>query len=437
MSRFILAVFATFGLFVFAGSRSHSATYFVAVDGDDSDAGSIEKPFATLMKAQESAEPGDTVFIRGGTYLVSESRVAKSTRWFAHVLRFDKSGRSAEPIRYWAYEDERPVFDFADVRPRNQRVHAFSVSGSWLHFRGIEVVGVQVTMRGHTQSICFSNEGDHNVFERLGMHDGMAIGFYATKGADNLIVNCDAYRNHDSVSEDGRGGNTDGFGYHPAKGGTGNVFRGCRAWFNSDDGFDCINASESVAFENCWAFNNGYSPEFKSLADGNGFKIGGFASAPASKLPRPMPRHLVKECLAVHNKNGGFYANHHPGGSDWINNVAYRNGTNFNMLCRTHDNSKDVPGYGHLLRGNVSHGSRGLIRNLNADKCELIDNTFQVERSLRDEDFASLDEQELLQPRQANGELPNIDLLRLNVSAPIEDNVSRATEVDTTTSTQE
>ena len=73
----------------------------------------------------------------------------------------------------------------------------------------------------------------------------------------------------------------DGFGFHPGKGSAGNKISGCRAWFNSDDGYDCINASESVLFENCWAFYNGYSTSFASLANGTGFKIGGYGQAPA------------------------------------------------------------------------------------------------------------------------------------------------------------
>ena len=48
------------------------------------------------------------------------------------------------------------------------------------------------------------------------MHDGMAIGFYLVRGSHNLVLNCDAYNNFDPVSENGTGGNVDGFGGHPA-----------------------------------------------------------------------------------------------------------------------------------------------------------------------------------------------------------------------------
>jgi|GEM_PF-3956669 len=42
------------------------------------------------------------------------------------------------------------------------------------------------------------------------MHDGMAIGIYSLRGSHNLFLNCDAFNNYDSISEGGRGGNTDG-----------------------------------------------------------------------------------------------------------------------------------------------------------------------------------------------------------------------------------
>ena len=292
------------------------------------------------------------------------------------------------------------------------RINAFYVSGSWLHIKGLEVVGVQVTLKGHTQSICFANDGSHNIYEQIVMHDGQAIGIYSVKGSDNLFLNCDAYRNHDVTSEDGQGGNVDGFGCHPPQGATGNVFRGCRAWFNSDDGFDCIGAREPVTFEGCWASYNGFSPKFERLADGNGFKAGGYGSTAADKLPRPIPRHVVRSCVAVGNKANGFYANHHPGGIDWLNNTGYRNGADFNMLGRLLDNRTDVDGTGHTLRNNLAYKGRALLSRIDRSKCELANNSFTIGLEVRDRDFVNLDEAELVLPRGPDGGLPAINFLR-------------------------
>lgn len=133
-----------------------SATnYFVATNGNDSDSGTIDKPFATLSKAQSKVVAGDTVYIRQGIYRVTEAEVmehytAGSTTW-SRVFKMDKSGTSADKrICYSGYKNERPVFDLSEVKPVNERGIVFYVSGSYLHFRNIEVTGTQVTITGHT-----------------------------------------------------------------------------------------------------------------------------------------------------------------------------------------------------------------------------------------------------------------------------------------------
>lgn len=407
-----LTVFLLCGILWMTSPALAGMSWYVAPNGDDTSAGSLEQPFATIQRAQQSVAPGDIVFIRGGTYRMTESQIAVRRGQFARLIVLDKNGQQGQPITYRAYADEKPVFDCSDVKPRDQRVTAFYVSGSWLHLIGLDVTGVQVTMKTHTQSICFESQGNHNIFERLTMHDGQAIGIYHVRGADNLFLNCDAWNNWDQTSEDGKGGNVDGFGGHPTIGSTGNVFRGCRAWYNSDDGYDCINAYEAVTFENCWAMYNGLSADGKKLADGNGFKAGGYGSTPASRLPNPIPRHTVRGCVAVGDKNSGFYANHHPGGGDWLDNRAYRNGTNYNMLGRLLDNRTDIDGTGHKLINNLSHGTRRDLAAINKAECELSGNSFTQEMRLTDDDFLSLDETELLQPRQSNGDLPVIKFLR-------------------------
>lgn len=389
-----------------------AADWFVAPNGDDAAPGTLERPFATVTRAQRDIAPGDTVFFRGGLYRPEESQIARRKEIFAAIFHLEKSGEKDRPILYRAYQEEKPVFDCARVKPADRRVTAFLVTGSWLRIEGLEVTGVQVTMKRHTQSICFESQGSHNIFERLAMHDGQAIGIYHVRGSENLFLNCDAWNNWDHTSEDGRGGNVDGFGCHPPRGSTGNRFRGCRAWFNSDDGFDCINAAEPVVFEQCWAAYNGLSADGQKLADGNGFKAGGYGSTPAERLPKPIPRHVVQRCIAVGNKSSGFYANHHPGGCDWLHNSAYRNGTNFHMLGRLADNRTDIDGRDHELINNLSYGSRRDVAAIDFAKCKLAGNSFTLGLRLTKDDFVGLDEQELLQPRGRGGQLPHLQFLR-------------------------
>lgn len=391
--------------------------YYMAPNGNDRNDGSKERPFATLSKVQQKVKPGDIVYIRGGIYKLSTADIMGKKGIYHCVVIFDKSGTADKRIAYYGYPGERPVFDLSGVTPSDGRISGFYVSGSYLHFRNFEITGIPVVHSpGNTQSECISNRGgNHNIYENLAMHDGMGIGFYLVKGSDNLILNCDAYNNFDSVSGKGTGGNVDGFGGHPDKYSPGNVFRGCRAWWNSDDGFDLIHSGEAVTIEHCWAFYNGYRPGvFRGAADGNGIKAGGYGMKATSKMAEIIPVHTIKNCIAFRNKASGFYANHHLGGLHFYNNSSYMNRWNYNMLNRkSKAEPVNVPGYGHVLKNNLSFMPRQEdLANLDTAACTVSNNSFlPTTITLTKADFISLDPAELMKPRKKDGSLPDIKFL--------------------------
>ena len=77
-----------------------SHAWFVSPLGNDSYPGTIVQPFKTISHAAALAQPGDTVYLRGGTY----HETVKPTH----------SGYSGEPITYAAYADEQVTIDGAD-----------------------------------------------------------------------------------------------------------------------------------------------------------------------------------------------------------------------------------------------------------------------------------------------------------------------------------
>ena len=253
----------------------------------------------------------------------------------------------------------------------------------------------------------------------------MAIGYYQTAGSHNLVLNCDAYNNYDAYSEGQYGGNVDGFGCHVSKSSeVGNVFRNCRAWRNSDDGFDLINCYMPVEIDHCFAFFNGYQPtidpkdttEFKSAGDGNGIKGGGFGMSDTKQItfPNGCPQHYIHHCLAYRNKSNGIYSNHHLGGNRWEYNTSGMNQRhNYSMVNRkgtaTTENV-DVDGYEHILIGNVSwKGNRGDVTALNTEKCTLANNSFGPDAFMvADVDFVTVSPASFFTSRDAEGNLPEI-----------------------------
>ena len=398
---------------------------YIAPGGNDSAAGTIDAPLATLPAAYKKVVSGDTVYFRGGTYKVTDEQVMKYKSPYAYVFALEKAGTASKRTCFMGYPGERPVFDFSALNLNGEhRFAAFYLGADYLHLRNFDIIGVPVRIKGHTQSECVSaRKGSYCIVENLSMHDNMAIGYYQTAGSHNLVLNCDAYNNYDAYSEGQYGGNVDGFGCHVSKSSeVGNVFRNCRAWRNSDDGFDLINCYMPVEIDHCFAFFNGYQPtidpkdttEFKSAGDGNGIKGGGFGMSDTKQItfPNGCPQHYIHHCLAYRNKSNGIYSNHHLGGNRWEYNTSGMNQRhNYSMVNRkgtaTTENV-DVDGYEHILIGNVSwKGNRGDVTALNTEKCTLANNSFGPDAFMvADVDFVTVSPASFFTSRDAEGNLP-------------------------------
>ncbi|MCC8763141.1 right-handed parallel beta-helix repeat-containing protein [Xanthomonas euvesicatoria] len=387
-----------------------AADWYIAPTGNDGNPGTRAAPFASVMAAQAAASSGDTVYLRGGTYRLTSANISVVRQPYAVVNEITKPG-----IAYVNVANERPMFDFSAVTPTGLRVAAFRVASNNCVFRGFEVVGVRITIADRlTQSEAFRvDRGNGNLFENLAIHDGQAIGWYLVSGSDNRVHNVDAYNNRglNAFSD----GNIDGFGVHPTlAGSSGNLIEGSRAWFNSDDGFDLINAAAAVTLQRNWSFYNGYDSAFTPLGNGAGFKAGGYGRN-GSDYPKPVPRHIVRFNLAVGNRSNGLYANHHIGGQEWISNTSIKNGrANYDMQSTLSNNLTDVPGYDHHLANNLGFGTRIEMINLgSASENDIGRNSFNLPLVVSAGDFVSLDERQLMRPRQANGDLPIITFATL------------------------
>jgi hypothetical protein len=148
--------------------------------------------------------------------------------------------------------------------------------------------------------------------------------------ANNLILNCTSFDNFDPDN----GEDADGFACKLTTG-PGNVFRGCIAHHNIDDGWDLFTKNDTgpispVTIDRCVAYNNGNLSNGSTTtdSDGNGFKLGG------DDIP---VNHIVIRCVAFHNKKHGFTFNSNPGSITVTNNTSWANGeSNLKFDVGTH-----------------------------------------------------------------------------------------------------
>jgi hypothetical protein len=381
---------------LFAAYPAYCSTYFVDPNGNDTTGdGSIGSPYKTIGKAVGLIAAGDTIYVRGGTFTYTGSITA--------ITLPAKSGASETNKCYlMGYNDERPLLDFSAMTG-DITVDGLLIAGSYWYVKGIDCKGsphngIKISGTYNTIEFCRSYENRNT---------GVGV---ASGAANNQIINCDSYYNCDTGQE-----NADGFA-PKIDVGTGNYFYGCRAWQNSDDGYDgYLRPSDDVntTYENCWAFKSGY---LKSGAagngNGNGFKMGG------SDSPRLL-RHnaILKNCLSFSNLAEGFDENHNKGSMTLYNCTAFNNGSNNFEISEAMASGKTA-----IVTNCVSF--TGTVSLAYATQTT---NSWQSPFVVTSADFVSIDPSAAYGTRNADGSLPNIAFMRL---APGSDLIDEGTDVE-------
>ncbi|WP_315710757.1 right-handed parallel beta-helix repeat-containing protein [Brenneria uluponensis] len=366
---------------------SASRIYYVTTGGSSSNSGSSFDSPMSFNTAVTAVKAGEMILLKPGTYTITYTKGNKNT------ITFSKSGSSSSPIYIATANCGRAVFDFSF--PDDQWVQnsfGFYVTGNYWYFKGIDV-----TRAGYQGTYV---TGSHNTFENMTFHHNRNTGLEINKGGSyNTVINSDAYRNYDPKKN---GSMADGFGPKQTQG-PGNSFVGCRAWENSDDGFDLYDSSEKVVIKNSWAFRNGidYWNDSSFSGNGNGFKLGGNAA---------VGNHLITRSVAFGNVNKGFDQNNNAGGVTVINNTAYKNGINFGF------GSSVDSGQTHYFRNNVSLSGSVTVKNANAKY-----DSWDTGPSASSSDFVSLDTSLATTSRNTDGSLPDTALFRLSSTSQLID----------------
>lgn len=279
----------------------------VAPNGSSLGLGTPEKP-VNLAMALSFARPGQTIELAEGTYRPRS----------ALVVERGNNGTAKAPIRLVAGAGERPVLDFE-----------FSTGGMllWGDYWVLEGFDVTATP-GNVKGLQVG--GNNNVLRRVNTYlcgdtglqiSGNSADPRALWPSDNLIQNCTSWGNNDPAQN-----NADGFAAKLTCG-TGNVFRGCIAFHNIDDGWDLFSKIESgpigaVTIENCVAYKNGSLPDGSGNGDGNGFKLGGDGISVA---------HVLRSSIAFDNGASGITSNSDPAVVLENNTSVANKGANINL----------------------------------------------------------------------------------------------------------
>jgi|GEM_PF-2964798 len=376
------------------------AVYYLSPTGNDTTGtGSISAPWFTLEKAWDNIVAGDIVYMRGGTYNYLK------TQWLTGV-----TGTSGNIISLLNYPGETPI-----IQPATGWVYdgwyygILFQSMNYIHVKGLEVRNFKYQQTSPCRAI-MAQHISNSIFENLSCHDSEMGMMLTGNSGDNLILNCDFYENYDPYSSP-QYNNGDGLDVSSIPNSYSNTIRGCRSWYNADDGFD-LWASEGIVYvDNCWAWSNGYQEDHVSYNeppmignDGNGFKLGQVDETTSTT------RRYLYNCIGAINR---------------VNNFSHNVVDPQVLTCELYNCfSYGAVGYaGYQFNWGAQAATNSILRNnvsYNDANAALVDtwvthdhNSWNAGYTVTAADFVSLDTSELFLPRRPDGSLPIINFGRL------------------------
>ena len=115
-------------------------TYYVATNGSNDNPGTLERPFASINDATNKVQPGDKVYVRGGTYNLNREV------WIGN------SGTADQRIVFESYPGETAILDGSNL----SAFYIVGIVGQYIDFKGFEVrnsqgFGISVWKGKHIQ----------------------------------------------------------------------------------------------------------------------------------------------------------------------------------------------------------------------------------------------------------------------------------------------
>lgn len=390
-------------IFLLISVIAKSTTYYVSTSGSNGNPGTFASPWLTWDYAFDQLSAGDILYVRGGTYTGMQD-----TNYGVNISNQD--GTAADTIKIYAYTGETPVLNCAGLSGATTHYGVYMSGCDYYHIRGLTVMNVREYNNGTYSSKGWEISNCTNIlFDRDIVHNcGNGFSFAGSAAFIGITYRfCDSYQNYDYYNS---GDLANGYSANVAAAST-IVYDRCRAWKNSDDGFDFYGSRGYFTVKNCWAFRNG---TYVTSGNGSGIKIGAAGGEKESGTQR-----TVTECLVFDNEgigidesmNSPYYAIYD---EHIYNNTAYRNEVNYNFVLRA-VNTGDVK-----LTNNISYLYTGWNNNIRTEGITQTTNSWQGGIFVSAADFLSLDTAGVTGARGANGSMPILDFLKLASSSDME-----------------
>lgn len=216
----------------------------VTPDGSAANNGTRAEDAVDIQTALNYAAAGQTIQLESGTYhLTGELKVERG-----------RDGTAEAPITMTTADGKYATLDFGGVGT------GFSVWGNYWNISKINITNTADGAKGMQLA------GSYCVLEQMNFYNngntGLQVSGLSTDNkalwpSHNTIKNCTSMNNADRAMED-----ADGFAAKLTTG-EGNVFDGCIAAYNADDGWDLFAKAATgsigaVTIQNCVAYKNGY-----------------------------------------------------------------------------------------------------------------------------------------------------------------------------------
>ncbi|MCP4709112.1 MAG: hypothetical protein GY869_10845, partial [Planctomycetes bacterium] len=335
--------------------------------------------YNTFQEAANIAQPGDTIYLRSGTYTCyGQSGPGHEHRASNPAIQITTSGTSSNWITFKAFGNEEVIIDAEDYH-----ASALAVSGDYIRLENLKATRSETPYGGgiivYGGSVN-SDPPEHIEIINCTTYGNDGTGIMTWRYVEHVTIDsCEAYDNNQGIGFRYDGSDKHGLGAMPddqTEGARHSIIKNSLAYDNlrpnigNADGFG-IGFGYLCTLENNVTFNNGddgfdiYSSNncfvtgniifnHRAEGDGNGLKIntGGGGN------------HLVAGNIVFDNKFNGFDVSspnsYTPNfGNKFFNNISYTQDINGYYFDGT------ISGTTHILRNNIGYNNGRDFRNNN------------------------------------------------------------------------